>query len=272
MNPKRQTVWLVSMLSLMVVLSAYYLFTEDVNQLDFASTGTKQTNEIKVSTTEHSAMDPKSIDSKADPKADAKQDVKTDAKVTAPAAPSATSAKTDTSAKQDTAAKTDAKTGSAPASASTDSKAAAAGAAKTSSAQTKDSAQAADAKVLEKMQAQAVSGGDFFVSQQLKRNEDMGKQTEKLMTIITDAKQSSDTVSKAYEDLRKLEDKEAKITNLEESLMKDFPQVIVNEDLNKWKVTVQSNKLERSQAVSIVDSVMKEMNVGADGVIVQYVP
>ena len=29
MNGKRQTIWLVSMLSLMVVLSAYYLFTED---------------------------------------------------------------------------------------------------------------------------------------------------------------------------------------------------------------------------------------------------
>lgn len=30
MNAKRQTIWLVSMLSLMVVLSAYYLFTEEV--------------------------------------------------------------------------------------------------------------------------------------------------------------------------------------------------------------------------------------------------
>ena len=29
MNNKRQTIWLVSMLSLMVILSAYYLFTED---------------------------------------------------------------------------------------------------------------------------------------------------------------------------------------------------------------------------------------------------
>lgn len=38
MNTKRQTVWLVSMLSLMVVLSAYYLFTEDVNEGDLAST------------------------------------------------------------------------------------------------------------------------------------------------------------------------------------------------------------------------------------------
>lgn len=32
MNTKRQTIWLVSMLSLMVVLSAYYLFTEDVDK------------------------------------------------------------------------------------------------------------------------------------------------------------------------------------------------------------------------------------------------
>ncbi|WP_168119245.1 SpoIIIAH-like family protein [Paenibacillus sp. HB172176] len=34
MNTKRQTIWLVSMLSLMVVLSAYYLFTQDLNDPD----------------------------------------------------------------------------------------------------------------------------------------------------------------------------------------------------------------------------------------------
>jgi stage III sporulation protein AH len=33
MNAKKQTIWLVSMLGLMVILSAYYLFTEDPNQL-----------------------------------------------------------------------------------------------------------------------------------------------------------------------------------------------------------------------------------------------
>lgn len=37
MNKKRQTVWLVSMLSIMVILSAYYLFTEDLDQPDLAS-------------------------------------------------------------------------------------------------------------------------------------------------------------------------------------------------------------------------------------------
>lgn len=37
MNKKRQTVWLVSMLSIMVILSAYYLFTDDLSQADLAS-------------------------------------------------------------------------------------------------------------------------------------------------------------------------------------------------------------------------------------------
>ena len=39
MNKKRQTVWLVSMLSIMVVLSAYYLFTDDGGDVDQAANG-----------------------------------------------------------------------------------------------------------------------------------------------------------------------------------------------------------------------------------------
>lgn len=45
MNKKRQTVWLVSMLSIMVILSAYYLFTDNVNEMDLA-TGEDQTDPI----------------------------------------------------------------------------------------------------------------------------------------------------------------------------------------------------------------------------------
>ncbi|RAV00975.1 SpoIIIAH-like family protein [Paenibacillus sp. YN15] len=51
MNTKRQTIWLVSMLSLMVVLSAYYLFTEDVDKLNTATEKAVQ-QEIKVTTEE----------------------------------------------------------------------------------------------------------------------------------------------------------------------------------------------------------------------------
>ena len=49
MNSKRQTIWLVSMLSLMVVLSAYYLFTEDASKLDTAQDAS-ETEQINVDT------------------------------------------------------------------------------------------------------------------------------------------------------------------------------------------------------------------------------
>jgi stage III sporulation protein AH len=35
---------------------------------------------------------------------------------------------------------------------------------------------------------------------------------------------------------------------------------------------VQSTKLEKSQAVSIIEKVMNEMNVGPEKIVVQYVP
>lgn len=50
MNAKRQTVWLVSMLSLMVVLSAYYLITEDMS--DKTPSQSVQVEELKIDQTE----------------------------------------------------------------------------------------------------------------------------------------------------------------------------------------------------------------------------
>lgn len=47
MNNKRQTVWLVSMLSLMVVLSAYYLFTEDSSPANPPVADSEQVSKIK---------------------------------------------------------------------------------------------------------------------------------------------------------------------------------------------------------------------------------
>ncbi|KRE54285.1 SpoIIIAH-like family protein [Paenibacillus sp. Soil522] len=54
MNTKRQTVWLVSMLSLMVVLSAYYLFTQDVESPEVLTDGS-QTEQAAQNATEAAA-------------------------------------------------------------------------------------------------------------------------------------------------------------------------------------------------------------------------
>jgi stage III sporulation protein AH len=260
MQAKRQTVWLVSMLSLMVVLSAYYLFTEDVNQLEFTATGTAPVNEVKVSTGEHST--PSAAASATGVQKD--QAANADSAAKSSSVQTQNQTQTQSQDQSKTQVQTDAKASSVSSQTSSTATGAAGSAVNTDAAKT-------DAKVLEQM-AQAKTGADYFVSLQLKRNEDFGKETEKLMSVITDSKQTTEAVSKAYEEMRKLEDKEAKVTNLEEVLMKDFPQVVINEDNGKWKAIVQANKLERSQAVTIVDKMMSELGVGKENVSVQYKP
>ncbi|MFS0837774.1 SpoIIIAH-like family protein [Paenibacillus sp. 1P03SA] len=256
MNAKRQTIWLVSMLSLMVVLSAYYLFTEDVSKVDVASTAPKA-EEVKIDLSQVSpeqavaeagkaaadkASDAKAGDTKAT--ADAKTDTKTDAKTDVKAEAKAGDAKA-----QDT--KTDA----------------------TASKDGKDAAAApasAEAKVSQQTQASSKSGRDYLTKLQLDRQDALSKKTEELLTLITDKNQSSEAVSKAQQELQQIEDTNTRVTNVEDVLSKDYPNAVLTQDGSKWKVTVQSDKLEKSQAVSIVETVMKELKVGPE-ISVQYV-
>jgi stage III sporulation protein AH len=48
--------------------------------------------------------------------------------------------------------------------------------------------------------------------------------------------------------------------------------VFIEKVNNQWKVYVQSDSLERSQAVSILDLVMNEMEASPNNVVVQRVP
>ncbi|MFE6797911.1 SpoIIIAH-like family protein [Paenibacillus chitinolyticus] len=256
MNAKRQTIWLVSMLSLMVVLSAYYLFTEDVSKVDVASTAPKA-DEVKIDLSQVSpeqavadagkASADKAADAKADgtkTTADAKTDAKTDTKTDAKAEAKAGDAKAQ-----------DSKTG---ATASKDGKDAAAAPA------------SAEAKISQQTQASSKSGRDYLTKLQLDRQDALSKKTEELLTLITDKNQTSDAVSKAQQELQQIEDTNTRVTNVEDVLSKDYPNAVLTQDGSKWKVTVQSDKLEKSQAVSIVETVMKELKVGPE-ISVQYV-
>lgn len=232
MNAKRQTIWLVSMLSLMVVLSAYYLFTEDVSKLDLANTdAVKNPTEIKVDM------------SQTDTKTTAETD-KTDAKATG----------TQTQTQTQTQTKTDTKT-TAPADAS----------------KTTKSDATTNAEILQKVQAQATSAENYFTMAQMKRHEDLRKKTEQLLLISTDPKQKPEAVAQAINDLDKISDTQDKIDGLEEMLMKDYDQAMVTQDGNKWKITVQSEKLEKSQGVTIVDMVMTELGAAPENIKIQYV-
>jgi stage III sporulation protein AH len=199
------------MLSLMVVLSAYYLFTEDASKLNNAKDASQ------------------------------KQEVNVDNTVTTP----------DSIAQTDTENQADAKT-------------------KTGSETT--TKQLTDAQVLEKVAQQGKSNSDYIIAQQLQRNDNFAKQTHSLMTIITDSKQNTEALTKAYNDLDLIQKRQAKLNSIEEQLMKDYPNVIVMEEANKWKVVLQENKLEKSQAVSIVDLVMQELSTGAENISIKVMP
>ncbi|MEK8132745.1 SpoIIIAH-like family protein [Paenibacillus filicis] len=266
MNSKKQTIWLVSMLSLMVVLSAYYLFTEDVKELDVATSATGiKTNEIVVNTGQSDVSHPAGSDAKAvSGHADNKTTAKaTDPKATDPKAadPKAGSAKAETPAGATDAAKS--------------SKSAAAGdKAAQPVSKTEKSDSTTDAQALQNVQgaAKATSGTDYFLTAQMKRHDELSKQVEALMTIALDKNKTKEEAAKAQEELAKLQDTQDRVDSLEESLMKDFPQAIVTQDASKWKITVQATKLVPSQAVTIVDKAIQELGIRPDQIKVEMKP
>ncbi|MGG4481752.1 SpoIIIAH-like family protein [Paenibacillus illinoisensis] len=273
MNNKRQTVWLVSMLSLMVILSAYYLFTEDsgpVNapvaesqQVDGINQGeVKETagildpteglvvnevvNEGEV-TGSDPAGQPASEDTENPAAAEGQQAAETEQ---TPAAESGENkAETNEEADKGTAATPDA------------------------SSQTEGSATKTDEEVLKEMEEQntAASASSQFQNYQWQREESNNRKYEELMTIAGDLSKTPEENAKATEELRALEEKEAKINGIEETLSQQFANAIVQEDADKYKVVVLSEKLDVKQAVSIVDLVMKELAVTQNRISVQYV-
>lgn len=273
MNNKRQTVWLVSMLSLMVILSAYYLFTEDsgpVNapvaesqQVDGINQGeVKETagildpteglvvnevvNEGEV-TGSDPAGQPASEETENPAAAEGQQAAETEQ--TPAAEPGENKAETNEEADKGTAATPDA------------------------SSQTEGSATKTDEEVLKEMEEQntAASASSQFQNYQWQREESNNRKYEELMTIAGDLSKTPEENAKATEELRALEEKEAKINGIEETLSQQFANAIVQEDADKYKVVVLSEKLDVKQAVSIVDLVMKELAVTQNRISVQYV-
>lgn len=203
MNTRKQTIWLVSMLSLMVVLSAYYLFTEDLDS------GGPDPG--------HAAKAPD------DGFGIAVDEVAPGAEWAADAA---------------------------------------------------DGLSAEEAEVLRQLEAQGIdsAGGDYIAKLQFARTEAFAEETERLYGIMSNTNVKPDESSAAMEELSRLEEKEERITGIEEELQGRFSNVVVTEENDRYKVVVQSPKLASADAVDIVDLVMKTMDVTADRVSVQYVP
>ncbi|WP_373230485.1 SpoIIIAH-like family protein [Cohnella sp.] len=225
MNNKRQTIWLVSMLSLMVILSAYYLFTEDVAPTDNASS--KEQSEL--------------VDA---------------GKVSTPNPEGVVVTEVEQITEGITGSETDGALGET---------------APEVTAENKETAGVSpeDEDVLKEMAN--LEGSKMLDQTQRERMEAISKKAEELNAIIANTKVSQEEVSKAAEELYRLEDTDLRITSLQEKLLQDFDNAVVSEEDTNFKVIVLSDKLEKKQAVGIIDLATKELNITPDRVTVQYV-
>jgi len=301
MNGKRQTIWLVSMLSLMVVLSAYYLFTEDSGaSIPKDTAGTMQVDSLKKDTANAAlpTVGDKGIvvnevvnqgEVVADGGVVDKDSGTTatdDSAATATTDDSATTAVKDDSSKgtansgnsekatTDTAAKDNSTTSDKAAKdTATKDTAAKDTAAKDTAANTTTKTPAKnDKEILDEVASQSVSASSMFTNYLYEREQKNLKSQQDLLTLINDMEKTPADNAVAQEQLLNLEEKESKITGIEEQLQQKYGEAIVKEEAgDSYKVVVLSDKLDVKQAVSIVDLVMKELSVSQDKVSVQYV-
>ncbi|KJD44045.1 SpoIIIAH-like family protein [Paenibacillus terrae] len=273
MNNKRQTVWLVSMLSLMVVLSAYYLFTEDSSPANPPVADSEQVSKVKQDTAQEAT-------GKAEEQLNELKvnEVVTNGEVTGEGTSSST--KTDTAAATDPATESitgeNKDTAAAQATESAKSDQNTAATAPDTAAKSDDKAASTaktDQQVLDQVateQAAKPTAAAVIDNYLLERDVANQKKNDELTTAMNDS--TAKKAAEAQKELHVLEDKQAKITGIEEELQQQFANAVVREeDADKYKVVVLSEKLDAKQAVTIVDKVMKELNVTQDKISVQYV-
>lgn len=226
MNNKRQTIWLVSMLSLMVILSAYYLFTEDVPEQN-AIDNTEQTDLLDPGSSPANNADGISV-TQVDQITGLESGVIPNTSGTGDA--SKDGGKTDETA----------------------------------------SISPEDQDVLN--QLGNLKGSQYLDQLQLQRLESVQREVERLNGVISSTKNSTpEEAADAAEKLSRLEEMDERITSLEAKLLQDFDNAVVSEEKNNYKVIVLSDKLEKKQAVTILDLATKELNVTPDRVVIQYV-
>ncbi|WP_342414738.1 SpoIIIAH-like family protein [Paenibacillus sp. FSL R10-2782] len=273
MNNKRQTVWLVSMLSLMVVLSAYYLFTEDSSPANPPVADSEQVSKVKQDTAQEAT-------GKAEEQLNELKvnEVVTNGEVTGEGTVS--SAKTDKAAATDPA--TESTTGENKDTAATQTTESAKSGQNTTATAPDPAAKSddktastakTDQQVLDQVateQAAKPTAAAVIDNYLLERDVANQKKNDELTTAMNDS--TAKKAAEAQKELHVLEDKQAKITGIEEELQQQFANAVVREeDADKYKVVVLSEKLNAKQAVTIVDKVMKELNVTQDKISVQYV-
>lgn len=260
MKSKRQTIWLVSMLSLMVILSAYYLFTEDGpapaasvdgQQVNVADSGVLPNNEDQTLGDDVILSEVTTDGSENGSAITDEEDAATLPEGQEEGAEGSEVTKEETSAAEETPATGTTSTEDGSTNTATPS--------------------VTDEDVLSQVEAQGVSSMDTLTAYQFERTQENMKKQEELMQTISDVDKTVSESAMAQQQLNALEEKEAKIYDIEEKLKQQYANAVVTETDDKFKVVVVSEKMEAKEAVSIMDLIIKELDIAQDKVSVQYV-
>jgi len=187
MNTRRQKIWLVSMLSLMVVLSAYYLFTDDLDRVDDVP------------------------EAQGGDAADAD-----DLDITY-----------------------------------------------NSQFWNGDGLALSEKEILAQVESLQASAAimDQFESMQYTRDQMLKERFDEIRKIVTDPSQTAEAMTQAYTELSLLEEQYAIIDSLEEQLIREYGNAIILEEDGEWHVRIMAKDLEKSEALSIIETVAKELGV-----------
>ncbi|AZK47060.1 SpoIIIAH-like family protein [Paenibacillus lentus] len=256
MKSKRQTIWLVSMLSLMVILSAYYLFTEDTATNKPKTADGKQVTTMDQAATQETIIEGSALSdddiivSEVTLEDEAMEDM-----LISQEQPDQNSESTDAPKEQATkneeAEQDQQKSGEQP------------------EAADKTAEGIKDEDVLKKVESEGILTRDSLTAYQMERAEQNTRKQEQLLQTMND--DNLEEAVMAQQQLSTLQDKEAIITDIEERLQQQYANAVVTEDNDSYRVVVISEKLQVKEAVNIVDMVIKELGVSQDKVKVQYV-
>ncbi|TJY44451.1 SpoIIIAH-like family protein [Cohnella pontilimi] len=246
MNNRRQTIWLVSMLSLMVILSAYYLFTEPVNPAQNANNGSLQSNDQTDAAKANGSGDQGIKTSEVNQNADSGTDSATGVDDQKDAAAS------DNGNKDTAAADNGKKDG------------------KSSEASGDGTVSPSDEEVLSQMAN--LTGARYFDDLRRKAQENYDRAYEEQNKIVADTKRySPEDAATAVEKMHALEETDQRIEDLETKLMQDFENAVVVQEDTNFKILVQTASFDKKKAVKVIDQAVKELLVKPDRLSVEYI-
>lgn len=204
MNKKRQTIWLVSMLSIMVVLSAYYLFTDKSGENKDVLTDSNPMNQIVIDMlNENEGLDGSEL---------------------ADMLPSTS----------DTAS---------------------------------EDGLLSDEDILAMYEAQTVSGS--FNELEMARQDEWSKKWEQLNNIALDTTKSDEEVAQAHAQIVQMQYEQETIDAIEAELLQNYEDVVILPKDDRWQVIVKSAGIQKSEALSIMEYVIDELNIRPDRISLQ---